>query len=586
MVNLLLIDISIVIIIATFFGYIAKMFKQPLIPAYILTGIIIGPVLGLITEKASIALMSELGIALMLFIVGLEMNINRLKNVFLVSTFGGVIRSLTFFSCGFVIAMLIGFFCIEAIYIGIFLAFSSTMVVVKQLTDIRRLDTLHGRIIVGMLLMEDILAIVALSVLANETFSFMAVLLSLLKLGLLFLIAILANKFIFPKIFKFAASNIEILLLLSISTLLIFTSLAMNIGEILSHILYFLPENILEMLRPELSIVVGAFIAGVMLGNLPYYIEIIGRVNPLKDFFATMFFVSLGMEIVFMKEIIIPLLILILFALYIKPLVTLFVCGYFGYKKRPSFLTSISLAQTSEFSLIIAAQGFLIGHISQEVLSIAVITGVFTMAISTYFIKYEDKIYSKTSKKLSWVEKMDGDEDDLEYKTKIKKKVILCGYNRIGYSILKTLKTMRKKIMVIDYNPEIIKGLIRKKISCLYGDISETETLDRLNIKQAEMIICTIGDINENILIINKAKEEKFKGKIFVTATEIEDALQLYDIGADYVILPHFLGGEHASVLIKNFDTDINKMLKTKLDHIKELRHRHMIGHKYPTPLQ
>ena len=581
-VNGLLLDMSIVIVIATIFAYFAKLFKQPMVPAYILAGVIIGPLLGLITDKTSIAFMSEFGIALMLFIVGMEMNMDRLKNVFRVATLGGTIRSMIFFTSGFVIAMLLGFIRLEAIYIGVFLAFSSTMVVVKQLTDKRQMDTLHGRIIVGILLMEDVLAIIALSIFSTQTFSLLAIVISLVKVGILFLLAILGSKFILPKIFKFAAKHMEILLLLSVSVLMFFIAASLYMGEFFANLLSFLPEHILIFIRPELSIIIGAFIAGVMLGNLPYYIEIIGRVNPLKDFFATMFFVSLGMELVWLKSIIVPLIILSLFILLMKPLITLFICGFFGYKKRPSFLTAISLSQISEFSLIIAAQGFLLHHISKEVFSISVIIAVFTMAFSTYLINYEDKIYKILQSKLSWVDKLAGDTSDLEYMPKTKKKVILCGYNRIGYSILRTLKDMKKNVIVIDFNPETIKDLIRKKIPCLYGDISEIETLERLDMKEAEMIISTISDLPNNMLILRKAKEAGSNAKLFMTAVEIEDALRLYDNGADYVILPHFLGGEHASALIKDFDNNINKMIKIKLSHIKELKHRNALGHHHP----
>jgi Kef-type K+ transport system membrane component KefB/Trk K+ transport system NAD-binding subunit len=528
--------------------------------------------------------MSEFGIALMLFIVGLEMNLGRLKNVFLISTLGSSIRSASFFIISFIAAMLLGFVKTEAFYIGIFFAFSSTMVVVKLLTDQQQLDTLHGRIIVGILLMEDILAIIVLSILSTKTFSFLAITISLIKVLILFGIALAGSRILFPKIFKFAATNIEMLLLLSVSTLLFFTSAAMHMGQIFAKILNFLPQDILTMITPEISMTIGAFIAGVMLGNLPYHFEIISRINPLKDFFGTMFFVSLGMGLVWIKDIIKPLIIFIVLILIVRTIITLIICGYFGYKKRPSFLISIALTQTSEFSLIIAAQGFVLGSISQNILSIAVISTVFTMALSTYLIKYQDSIYNIISKTLFWIDKTAGNKNKLEYLPPPKKKlVVLCGYNRIGYSVLKTLREIKKEILVVDYNPETIKNLIRKKVPCLYGDISEIETIERLNLGKAEMIISTVGDLEDNLLIISKANELKSKAKLFVTATQIEDALQLYEKGADYVILPHFLGGEHASALIKDFDKGINKMIRTKINHIKELKYRKALGQIHPS---
>ncbi len=581
-VNSMFLDISIVIIIATLFAYLAKKLKQPLIPAYIFAGILIGPVFGLVTDMTTISTLSELGIALMLFIVGLEMNFDRLRHVAFISTVGGLTRSLILFTFGFLIAMGIGFFRIEAIYIGIILAFSSTMVVVKLLSEKRELDTLHGRIIIGILLMEDIIAIIALSILSTSTISLVGIIISLVKFGILFLIAMLGSKFILPRMFKFAAKHMEILFLLSVSVLLSFTVLSKYLGAMLAYMLKFLPENILVLIRPELSIIIGAFLAGVMLGNLPYYVEIISRVTSLKDFFATIFFVSLGMGLVMSKSIIRPLIIFTLFIIIVKPLITLVLCSYFGYKKRPSFLTAMSLAQISEFSLIIVAQGFLLNHISQSMLSMTVILAILTMSVSTYFINFETKIYNTFSKWLNWLDKIAGDMSQLEYMPKSKKMVILCGYNRIGYSILKTLKGMRKNILVVDFNPEVIKDLINKKVPCLYGDVGDIETTDRLDLKKAEMVISTVPDIHNNLMIIKKTREQNNKAKIFVTTNEIEEALNLYDAGADYVILPHFLGGEHASALIRDFDKDINNIIATKVNHIKELKRRNVLGHKHP----
>jgi len=338
--------------------------------------------------------------------------------------------------------------------------------------------------------------------------------------------------------------------------------------------LVFLPENILVMLRPELSIIIGAFIAGLILGNLPYYVEIISRVTSLKDFFATMFFVSLGMGLVWINSLFIPVLILVLVIIFLKPYVTLILGGYFGYRRRPTFLTSISLTQSSEFALIIAAQGLFLGHISQEVFTIAILVAVITMSISTYFINYEEKIYNRVKRSISWVDKLAGNTSRVEYIPKSTKKVILCGYNRMGYVFLQTLKEMKKQLLVIDFNPETVKYLVKRKIPCMYGDVGESETLDRLDLKHAEMIISTVNGLSENMNILKKAKSEGSKAKLFLTAIEIEDALALYEAGADYVILPHLLGGLHASGLIRDFDENINKMIKTRLEHIKELKQR------------
>jgi Kef-type K+ transport system membrane component KefB len=552
-------------IIATLFAFIAKGMKQPLIPAYILTGIIIGPIFGLITNTDVIATISEIGIAFLLFIAGLEINVKRLKDVGLVSSIGGLIQMLSVFTAAFILAVLLGFVYREAVYLGLIIAFSSTMVVVKLLSDKREIDTLHGRIIMGILLMQDIIAILALSILTTiGDFSFSFLLLSIIKGIVVFLVAVGASRFLFPLIFEFAARSQELLFITAVAVSFAFSILFYYVG---------------------FSIAIGAFVAGVTLANLPYNVEIIGKVKSLRDFFAVIFFASLGMELLlgsFFKTLLKPFIIFIILVIFLKPLITMFLCSFFGYKKRTAFLTSISLAQVSEFSLIIVAQGMLLGHISQEILSLTVIMAVVTIVLTSYFVKYEDKIYLMLAGTLDVFDKLTGTYNNLEYVPRKKHEVILCGYNRIGYSIVNTLKRLKKKLLVIDFNPEVIRNLINERIPCIYGDIGDVEVLERLNLKEAKMVISTAPVKTDNLLLIKKTKEQNKKAIIFVTASRVEDALRLYNAGADYVILPHFLGGEHVSLLIEEIKDDINRIIPKKIAHIKELNKRKLLGHEHP----
>jgi len=564
MVNLFF-DLGLMLIIATIFAYLAKMLKQPLMPAYILTGVIIGPLLGVITNTALITTMSEIGIAFLLFIVGLEIDLKKLKNVGIVASLGGMTQILILFSFGFILAMFLGFIRLESAYIGIIIAFSSTMVVIKLLSDKKELDTLHGRIVVGILLIEDFFIILTLSVLATlNKFSIGILFFSLIRGLAVVAIALLASRCVFPSIFRYAAKSPELLFTLAVSVCFLFSILFNYAG---------------------FSIVIGAFVAGVTLANLPYNIEIISRVKPLRDFFAIIFFISLGMTLLLssINFIIKPLTILIIFILFFKPLITLFLCSFFGYKVRTSFQAAISLPQISEFSLIIAMQGLMLGHIGKSIFSLTVLLAIITMTMTSYFIKYEDKIYSKIKNSIKFFNRFTESEEELGYKTRRKRNhVILCGYNRIGYSIAKTLKKLKRNLVVVDFNPEVIKGLIKQKIDCMYGDVGDIEVLERLNLKHASMIVSTVPTKNDNILLIRKVKDVNKKALIFVTASEVEEALNLYDEGADYVILPHFLGGEHVSILIEEFTGNINKIIETKFNHIKELKERHVLGHEHP----
>ena len=564
MIDNLFTSIGVIIVIATFFAYIARLFKQPFILAYIITGIIIGPVLGLITNSETIATLSEIGIAFLLFIVGLEIDLKKLKNVAVVSSLGGIIQILILFTLGYIISMFFGFVNVNAVYIGLILAFSSTMVVVKLLSDKKEVDTLHGRIIIGFLLMEDFFAILALSILSTSRLSFYPIAMSLLKFMIFLFVSFVIVRFLIKKVMKFAAKSQELFFLVSVGLLFLFSLFALYLN---------------------ISIIIGSFIAGVVLGNLPYNIEIKGKVKSLKDFFSTIFFVSLGLELSLtdITDIIKPLIIFIIFITVCKPVLTMFLCSFFGYRKRPSFLTAISLAQISEFSLIIVTQGLLLGHIGQGVFSLAVIIAIVTMTITSYTISFDNKLYLFFSKYIGIFDRIGRKSSQLEYVPKRKDiDVILCGFNRIGYSIYRVIKKLRKRLLVIDYNPEIVRDLIKKKIPCIYGDIGDLEVVNMLNLKEIKMLISTVPDKYDNLMLIRKAKGEKKNTIIFVTASQVDDALELYDAGADYVILPHFLGGEHASVLIEEFGLDINKIFETKLSHIRELKHRKSIGHEHP----
>ncbi|MBI2130021.1 cation:proton antiporter [Candidatus Woesearchaeota archaeon] len=513
------IDIGAIIIVAAVGAFLARLIKQPLIPAYVIGGIVLGPVLGLIVNNESIATLSEIGIAFLLFIVGLEMDFKKLKNVALVCTAGGLIQMAALFGLGFLIAFLFGFKSFDPLYLGLIIAFSSTMVVIKLLADKGEIETLHGRIIIGILLMEDIVAIFALSIIQNlGHFGVYDIAVSTLKGLAVFAISWAASKYALPYLFKFAAKTQEILFLGALATSFAFSILFSYLG---------------------FSIAIGAFTAGIALANTNYSIEIAGKIKSLKDFFSTIFFVSLGLQILpgtIMPML--PLLIALILAIVIvKPILTITICSIFGYKKRPSFIAAISLAQTSEFSLIIAMQGVLLGHISNALFSMAVVLATATMLFTSYFIKFDNFLYEKIGHLLNF------------------------------YSVF----------VRYEEEPNILKMFSGWKEAKWKPFVKQPGPL-----APAKPSISTVPDKFDNLLIIRKARESNEKAIIFVTANNVDDALELYDAGADYVILPHFLGGEHVSLLIEKFSADLRSIFEIKMRHIEELKERKKLGHEHP----
>lgn len=559
-------DIGLMIIIATIGAYLCRLFKQPFVPAYIIAGIIIGPIAKVITSTGTITTLAEIGIAFLLFIVGLEINFKRLRNVTNIALIGGTIQIIILFITGFFVSGLLGFNHTEAFYLGLVIAFSSTMVVVKLLSDKNELDTLHGRLILGFLLMEDVFAIFAISFLTTVSqFSILSMYISIVKWVLVVLIAYASSKLIFPQLFKFAAHSRELLFLVSVSACFLFALLFKSMG---------------------FSIVIGAFAAGVALGNLPYNIEIIGMVTPLRDFFAILFFVSLGMELILtsVSALLFPLIIFVLVVAVLKPIITMILCSAFAYKKRPSFLTALSLAQISEFSLIIIAQGMIYSKISDNLFTFTVMLAIITIGMTSYMVKYDDLLYRLLSNKLRIFEKLrNSSHHNYEYlpAENTDYEIVLCGYNRIGYSVVNTLKKMKKTFLIIDFNPETIRNLMDERVPCIYGDVGDLEVLRRINFKKTSMVISTVPNRQTNLFLIRKVKEASKKTIVLVTGSQIQDALELYDYGADYVILPHLLGGDHVSIMMQQIGGDIKKVIKHKLCHIKELKARNSMGHEH-----
>ncbi|MFC2134091.1 cation:proton antiporter [Bacteroidota bacterium] len=556
-------DIGIIIIFATILGFVGRLLKQPLIPLYILAGLIIGP-LGLqwITDYEVIKTLSEIGVAFLLFVVGLELNLRKLKDVGSVVVIGSVIQIVTMFLVGLGIAGVIGFMGEELIYVALIVSFSSTMVVIKLLADKNELDTLHGRIIIGILLMEDLFAILALSAIQTiSDFSIMFLGVAIMKAIALLLLAYIGGKYLFPTIFKISARSQEIFFLVAITVCFSFGMISMLLG---------------------FSIAIGAFVAGVALANLPYNLEIESKVRSLRDFFSTIFFVSLGMELVLnnVTAWIIPLIILTIIILLFKPLLITSILSFFGYKRKTSFMTSTTLAQTSEFSLIIVAQGFILGHIGQNFLSMTTLLSIVTITASTYFIKFDNQIYEKSKNFLRFFENFSSANKELNLiEENSPHKVVLIGYDRMGYSIAKSLQKLKKEYLILDFNPDIIKSLMRKKQPCIYGDAGDIEILEKLALNQVEMVISTIPEVNAAKLLIKKVKRVNSNALIIVSALEIEDALELYDEGADYVIIPHLLGGNHIGIMLEDMSYDLDKLIETKISHIRELRERHEFHH-------
>ncbi|MCC7570438.1 cation:proton antiporter [Candidatus Micrarchaeota archaeon] len=538
---------------------IMKLLKQPLIIGYILSGILAGPLFFSLTQSIeTISIFAQMGISFLLFLVGLHLNPKIIREIGKVSLITGVGQVVFTTILGFLICQALGFSIIESIYIAIALTFSSTIIIMKLLSDKKDLETLYGKIAIGFLIVQDLIAIFILMMLApssNGIGMLEMVLITAVK-GLVVIVALgLVGWFVIPPVTKHIAQSQEYLLLFVIGWCLV-----------ISSVFYIL----------DFSIEAGALVAGVMLSFSPYNHEISSRVKPIRDFFIVLFFIMLGSQMVFGNILQQIPLILVLSALILigNPLIVIILMGLMGYTKRNGFMAGLTVAQISEFSLILITLGIRLGHLTNEILSIITIVGIITITGSTYMILYSGKIYPYISGFLSFFERKGKKIDEYKYQTDGKYGIILFGYNRIGFDVFKTLKKIDKNILVVDYDPETIIKLSNKGIECRYGDANDSELLDELEIGNAKMIISTIPDVETNLLISKKIKSQKKKPIFLPVSTQIEDVFELYDEGVTYVIMPHFLGGTKVASMIEKYKFKKVKFKKEKEKHIAHLKKR------------
>lgn len=557
-------QISFIILIVLAVSFIMRLLKQPLIIAYIISGIIVGPYfLGILPGIEAVHTFSEIGIALLLFIVGLHLTPRVIKEVGKISLITGLGQIFFTAVFGYLISIMLGFAPITALYIAVALTFSSTIIILKLLSDKGDLDNLYGKISIGFLLVQDFIAILALIVISS--FSTGENFLGTIGLTLLKgagLVAILApvSIFLLPKLQKFFAKSQEFLFIFSI---------AWGLG--MASLFYF----------AGLSIEVGALIAGVLLSVSPYHLEMGSRLKPLRDFFIISFFLLLGAQMAIgnVGSLIIPSIAFSLLIVIGNPLIVMALMGLEGFTKKTGFFAGLTVAQIGEFSLIVVALGARVGHISNEILSLITLTSLITIGICTYMVLYSNKIYCLISKYLSIFEKK-----RIKEKRKISKKTdaVLFGYNRIGFGILTSLKKIKKNYLVVDFNPNVVSDLKKLGIPSVYGDVDDDSLLRELPLKNLKLAISTIPDFETNELLIETIKTENPKTIVIVRAHTIEDSMELYKKGADYVLTPHFLGGEYLAKMLKEIKTDEEGYKKEREKHIKMLMQRFEKGHEHP----
>jgi len=513
-----------IVVVAAIFSFLGRLIKMPTIVVYIIAGILLGPILHIVELNHSLELISELGIALLLFLVGLELSLDKIKDVGKVAIVAGIGQVIFTAAGGFVLCLVLNFDVIESLFIATALTFSSTVVVVKLLDQRGDLDRLYGRIAVGIFLVQDLVVIVVLTFLAglgtggDVQLELWPVTLGLLKafggMTLILLIALIASKYALPKPFAWAARSPDTIFIWALCWCFGIVYLA----EVL-----------------ELSLEIGAFLAGLALAQLPYNDDLRRRLHPLMNFFIAVFFVSLGIQMDFDHALTQwPLAIaLSLFVLIGNPLIFIIIIIRMGYAEKVAFQTSVTVAQISEFSFIFATMGVASGLIGNDILSMVALVGVATITASAYMIIYSDGLYRFFSRtgllKIFRAKKEEGDEEDKKFRDHI----IVVGMNTLGKRIVRKMCEKGFTVLAVDTDPRKLSNL---PCATFLGNAEYESVVNEIGLADARMAVSALHIEEANQLLAYRCRAFGIPCAIHAFNDSVVN--DLIELDVDYLFMP------------------------------------------------
>jgi len=550
-------EIAALLLTAAVIGAIGVRLRQPLIVSFIAVGILAGPAgLGWVTAADQVDLLAKIGIALLLFVVGLKLDLHIIRTMGPVALATGLGQVIFTSLVGYLLALGLGLAPISALYVAVALTFSSTIIIVKLLSDKREVDALHGRVAVGFLIVQDIVVVLVMIGLSafgagKETGDFGFRMLMVLLKGAAFLsFTGLIMRYVLPNLLHRLASSNELLVLFAISWAVALAA----IGDYLGF-----------------SKEVGAFLAGISLASTSYRESISSRLVSLRDFLLIFFFIDLGAQLnmSLLGAKLGPALILSLFVLIGNPLIVMIIMGAMGYRKRTGFLAGLTVAQISEFSLILAAMGVSLGHIGTETMGLITLVGLVTIGVSTYMIIYSHYLYNHIARwlrlferKVPHREQAGDDVADLQSPA-----AILFGLGRYGGDIAHGLCSQGWKVLGIDFDPEVVNDRTKEGLSVRYGDADDPEFLLLLPLQNTRWVISTSPERTVNLALIAALKLYEYTGKVAVRVHSTEDARTLSLAGADVILSPFTDGAKKAVDVIITSNSPGSGVYKGEQSH-------------------
>lgn len=543
--NSIFIQLAVILTLSSALGFVTYKFKLPLLIAYLIGGVMLSLLSAFDVSKSQVlSFLPDIGIAFVLFLVGMELDLRELKNFGKQIIIAGVLQVIISGTLGTFFAQSFGFNLREAMLLGVGLSFSSTLVVIKLLLDRKDLTSLYGKLSVGVLLLEDLLAVLIIlgmsSSMSLTNFGMSDILplsLFVVKVIALFGLALLISKYILSVIFNAVSDSSELLFLTALAWCFGYITIAMLMG---------------------FSIMIGAFLAGVALASSHYHFQIQGKVKPMRDFFTALFFVYLGTRVNFATNTSIYPLILIFsaYAVLVKPTIFLLLFGIFGFRKHTMFQTAINLSQVSEFSLIILLVGFKMGLVSQSALTVIALSSVISFIASSLMISRSKFIYKYLTFIIAFFERKKHFITEKAEEDQLTDHVVIIGAHRVGGEIVRFLKREKQPLVVLDFNPHQVEKLLSEQIPVIYGDMADPEILDLLHLDVAKIVISTSPELEGNKTLLEDLKLRKINCPVIVRAETVKDAQSLYKGGADFVIVPEVMAGD---LLLDTLRTHFNE---------------------------
>ncbi len=500
---------------------VGRLLRLPTIVVYLAAGLLLGPATGWISLSPAIDLIAEAGIVLLLFLVGLELSLDKIRAVGRVAVVAGLGQVLFTAAGGYLVCHLLGFDLMEALFLAVALTFSSTVVVVKILADKQELDALYGRIAVGIFLVQDLVVIVVLTLLTGLESGVQPEPLLLIRQlafamgGMVLLLGgvLFVSQFVLPGPFRWAAASPPTLLIWSLAWCFFVVSLA-HAGH--------------------LSVELGAFFAGVALAQLPCSHDLQHRIQPLMNFFVAIFFVSLGVRMT-------PgglgadwptAAVLSLFVLIGNPLIFMLIISRFGYSEKTSFKTSVTVAQISEFSFVFVAMGLSAGLINERVTAITGMVGILTIAASAYMIQWADPLYAFCHR-IGLLRVFRASQEEEPPTTRLSGHVMVIGMNSLGRQIAVALHQRGEIVLAIDTDPRKLRGL---PCRTLHGNAEYRAVLEEQGLAQAKLVVSALQIEVANEWIAYLCKENGVS--CAVLAVDISLIENLLSLDAAWVIVP------------------------------------------------